>query len=118
MNEQPSAYQAAETAQALQLISEVERYQEWVEAFVSAPHDHAVYDRLSRAMEALRLSCIGVLELSIPYLGLLVAHAELVRARWRVDNGMEGHVGEAAARNREASARLVARIRQALVPAH
>ena len=112
MSEESSAFQAAEKAHVLQLVAEVQQYQALVEAFVAAPGDHQVYDTLSRAMDHLRLSCIGMLEISVPYLGLLVAHSELVRARWRVDNGMEGHVDEAAVRNREASARLLVRLGQ------
>lgn len=68
---------------AFQLAVALDRYALDGDALVRRWPDMALYAAFSQQMDALRMYCNTLPELSIPAVSLLIAHAELVHCLWK-----------------------------------
>lgn len=70
-------------ATAFQLAALLEQYEQDVEQLTSTWLDAALYERVCRELGDMRLLCAGLPLLSVPWVNLLISHAELMHCLWR-----------------------------------
>jgi hypothetical protein len=61
----------------------VEQYEEHVRRLVANRADLQLHARVADELDQIRRHCAGVPELSMPWVMLLIAHAELVHSLWQ-----------------------------------
>lgn len=69
--------------QASDTLAALESYQGQVRRLIARPHDAELYQAVSTAMDAVRGHCRELPGATGAWIGLLIAHAELVQALWR-----------------------------------
>jgi hypothetical protein len=76
-------------ATAFRLAAMLEQYEQDVEELTSTWLDTVLYARISADLREMRLLCAGCPALSVPWVHLLIAHAELMHCMWaaRPDGG-------------------------------
>jgi hypothetical protein len=78
------------TPQAVgQALAALERYQVHVRQLVSAGGDAELYHTVSLDIQEVRRCCRELPALSAPWVGLLIAHAELSQGLWRTQPAPE-----------------------------
>lgn len=78
-----SAHQrTAIDATALRLAALLEQYERDVEELTSTPADTALCVRFRRGVDDIRRLCAACPVLSVPWLHVLISHAELVHCLW------------------------------------
>jgi hypothetical protein len=60
----------------------LERYEMQVRKLIASCGDMQLYTSVAEEMEEIRRCCVGRPELSLPWVMLLIAHAELVHRLW------------------------------------
>ncbi|GAB3767240.1 hypothetical protein GCM10028796_28170 [Ramlibacter monticola] len=75
---------------AFQLAAALEEYEVSVGRMIDTWLDMELYGRVSEQIEEIRLYCLPLPQLSAPWVELLIAHAELVHALWRLRFQEEG----------------------------
>jgi hypothetical protein len=80
-----SAFEApAVDAIVLQLASALDGYERDVERMVETWLDMELYSQVSDEIEQIRVFAAALPQLSVPWVELLIAHAELVHSLWRL----------------------------------
>lgn len=69
---------------AFQLAAALERYEQDVGTMVDTWLDMDLYQQVSNEIEDIRRLSVALPELSVPWVELLIAHAELVHSLWRL----------------------------------
>jgi hypothetical protein len=83
-----SASQArALDAVAFQLAATLDAYDVTFDALMRAWPDMDLYHRASASMDELKMYSAAVPQLSVPYVALLISHAELVHCLWKNGSG-------------------------------
>jgi len=72
---------------ALQLIAAVESYEREFERLLASWPDMEQYRAVSEGIDAVRLYAAALPSLSVQFVALLIAHAELVHALWQQTQG-------------------------------
>jgi hypothetical protein len=72
-----------ERAIARQLAAALERYEEQSAEMVRTWLDMELYAEVSRQVDEMRLYCGSLPQLSVPWVGFLISHSELVFSLWR-----------------------------------
>lgn len=67
---------------AFQLAALLENYEEHVEQLTSTSLDGAVHAQVRRELDEMRIVCVRLPLLSVPWLHVLISHAELVQCLW------------------------------------
>ena len=75
----------ATQAAALEVEAALEAYETHVRRLVHSWLDMDLYRHVSAEIDEIRSFCMLLPELSIPWVALLVSHAELVHCLWRSD---------------------------------
>jgi hypothetical protein len=65
------------------LIDVIERYETLVRRLVAGRGDAELYARLGQELDEIRRCCARLPELSVPWVMLLIAHAELIHCAWQ-----------------------------------
>jgi hypothetical protein len=68
---------------ALEVAAALDAYERHVRQLVSSWLDMDLYHAVSGEIDAVRSLCAALPELSLPWVSLLVSHAELVHCLWR-----------------------------------
>jgi hypothetical protein len=68
----------------LQLAAALEKYEQDVAAMIDSWLDVELYNRVSREIEEIRMYSTAIPMLSLQWVELLIAHAELVHSLWRL----------------------------------
>lgn len=71
---------------AFQMAAALEHYEQDVVRMMDASLDMDVYREVSRQIEYIRMYSAALPQLSVPWVELLIAHAELVHHMWRAQN--------------------------------
>jgi hypothetical protein len=80
---------------AFRLAALLEEYEQHVGELTSTWLDAALYARVSREIGEMRLLCAALPLLSVPWVHLLISHAELVHCLWTCPpDGEESHPAE------------------------
>ena len=80
-----SAFEApALDAIAFQLAAALEKYEQQVARMVDTWLDMDLYREVSDQIEEIRMFAAALPQLSVPWVELLIAHAELVHSLWRL----------------------------------
>lgn len=69
---------------AFQLVSALEAYEREVDAMIEGWLDMELYAGVSERVEEIRRYAAALPQLSVPWVELLIAHAELVHTLWRL----------------------------------
>lgn len=70
---------------AFQLAAALDRYEQDVESMVESWLDMELYGRVSEEVEEIRVFCAALMpQVSVHWVELLIAHAELVHSLWRL----------------------------------
>jgi hypothetical protein len=69
---------------AFQLVAALEKYEQDVATMVDTWLDMELYNRVSRQIEEIRMYSAAMPSLSVQWVELLIAHAELVHSLWRL----------------------------------
>jgi hypothetical protein len=69
---------------SLQLVATLERYERDSAVMVDTWLDMELYQRVSEQVEQIRMYCALLPQLSVQWVELLIAHAELVHSLWRL----------------------------------
>ena len=69
---------------AFQLAASLEEYDGDVDRMVDSWLDMDLYQQVSARIEEIRAMSTALPQLSVPWAGLLIAHAELVHSLWRL----------------------------------
>jgi len=80
---------------AFAAIAELEVYEARINSYVRYPQERGGKNEVSRHFERLRISCARCAELTVPWLGLMISHCELLA---RVDEHWDAERGEHGAR--------------------
>ena len=70
-------------ATALEVVTSLSAYERHVRQLVSTWLDMDLYQLVSDEIDTIRHACAALPELSVPWVALLVSHAELVHCLWR-----------------------------------
>lgn len=81
-------------AVAFQLAALLEKYEEDVEELASRWPDTTLYTRVSREIDEMRLLCASLPLLSVPWVHLLISHAELMHCLWKCTAGGKSRAAE------------------------
>lgn len=113
----------ARDAIAFQLAMALDRYQQDVEAMVASWLDMDLYGQVSDEVEEIRGYCAALMpDVSVHWVELLIAHAELVHSLWRLrfrEDSMDGErLREVRARHDGCVASLRARCLRLLANSH
>jgi hypothetical protein len=68
----------------LQLVAALDRYDQDVTRMVDTWLDMDLYGEVSDEVEQIRMYCAALPQLSVHWVELLIAHAELVHSLWRL----------------------------------
>jgi hypothetical protein len=68
---------------ALEVEAALDRYERHVRELVQTWLDMDLYREVSVEIDAIRACCAAVPELSVPWVALLISHADLVHCLWR-----------------------------------
>jgi hypothetical protein len=80
-----SAFEApALDAIAMQLVAALDEYELDTATMIAAWPNLEHYAAVSEKVETIRMFCAALPEVSVPWVELLIAHAELVHHLWRV----------------------------------
>ena len=71
---------------AFQLVAALERYEAHTEVLLRAWPDMERYREVSGGIDTIRLYCAALPTLSVQFVGLLIAHAELIHCLWKKTN--------------------------------
>lgn len=109
-----SAFQSqAIDAVAFQLLAALDRYDRDVERMVDTWLDMDLYRSVSDQIEQIRMYSTALPRLSVSWVELLIAHAELVHSLWRLrfreDAAEQSRLNEVRARHEACVATLKAR---------
>jgi hypothetical protein len=103
-------FHAAE-AVAFQLAAALELYEEGVgQLMAAASFDCALYSRVSRAVDEMRLYCASLPSLSVPWVHLLITHAELMHCFF--EGARDGQVSTETGSCRERHLHALGALRQ------
>jgi hypothetical protein len=72
---------------AFQLASALDAYDVTFDSLMRAWPDMDLYHSASASMDELRMYSAALPQLAVPYVSLLIAHAELVHTLWKNSNG-------------------------------
>ena len=75
--------QAAQRVTAMQIAATLRSYERHIGQLASGPLDMDVYQAASLEIDQLRAWCGTLPQVSVPWIGLLIAHADLVYLLWR-----------------------------------
>jgi hypothetical protein len=92
--------QAIEAA-ARQLVAALEDYERDARALVATWLDMDLYATVSARVDELKLCCCALPNLSVPWVSLLISHAELVHCLWRSSQPSPPRRGEVQQRLEE-----------------
>src|SRR5215204_4358988 len=111
-----SAFEApALDAIAMQLVAALDEYELDTATMISAWPDLDHYAAVSEKVETIRMYCAALPEVSVPWVELLITHAELIHHLWRVQYALVkvDRAGDhlAAVRERHAAAIVALRNR-------
>lgn len=70
-------------ATAVEVVASLDAYERHVRQLVFTWLDMDLYGTVSAEIDTIRLCCAAMPELSVPWVALLVSHAELVHCLWR-----------------------------------
>jgi hypothetical protein len=80
-----SAFEApALDAIAMQLVAALDEYELDTATMIAAWPELEHYAQVSEKVETIRMYCAALPEVSVPWVELLIAHAELIHHLWRV----------------------------------
>jgi hypothetical protein len=97
---------------AFQLAAALERYEQDVGVMMDTWLDMDLYRQVSEQVDQIRLYSAALPQLSVPWVELLIAHAELVHQMWRAENVRPAPAGDAITQARERHAQAVRRLHQ------
>jgi hypothetical protein len=108
-------YQALD-AIASQLVNTLERYEADTDALVRGWPDMDRYRTVSEQIDQIRLYCTGLPTVSVQFVGLLIAHAELIHCLWKKTNSpaASNEIGSALDQHRNGIADLRAKAERLL----
>jgi hypothetical protein len=69
---------------AMQLVAALDAYELDTATMIAAWPDLDHYAEVSEKVETIRMYCAALPEVSVPWVELLIAHAELIHHLWRV----------------------------------
>ena len=75
--------EAAADAVAFQLVALLEQYEGDADRLATTWLDMELYARVSREVEEMRLYCASLPQVSVAWVRLLIAHAELIHCLWK-----------------------------------
>jgi hypothetical protein len=81
--------EATREAVAFQLTALLERYEADIERLARTWLDMQLYSAVSREVDLMRMHCGTLPQVSVQWVGLLIAHAELLQCLW---GHQRGHV--------------------------
>lgn len=70
-------------ALAFELVAALENYERDTEVLVATWLDMEQYQLVSRQVDHLRLLCAALPQMAVPWVGLLISHAELMHCLWK-----------------------------------
>jgi hypothetical protein len=71
---------------AFQLAAALERYEQDLTLLLDTGFDMELYRDISEQVEHIRMFAAALPQLSVPWVEVLIAHAELIHHMWRVQN--------------------------------
>lgn len=98
---------------AFQLAAALERYEQDVGALAESWLDMELYRQVSEQVDQIRLYSASLPQLSVPWVELLIAHAELIHQMWRAQNAGAAAGDHAFAQSRERHAQAARGLHQA-----
>lgn len=97
---------------AFQLAAALERYEQDVGALTRSWLDMDLYREVSEQVDQIRLYSASLPQLSVPWVELLIAHAELIHQMWRAQNARAVPGEDTFAQTHERHARAVRTLHQ------